>query len=426
MMDQKIYDTYLQILKNELVPAMGCTEPIALAYAAAKAREALGCEPERMEVDCSGNIIKNVKGVKVPNSGGMMGIPAAAVLGVLGGDASKELEVLENITPAHVKRAQELIARDFCKCGLLEGVENLQIIVRCFAGANSSLVEICSKHTYITRIEKNGALFFSQPPLTESASGQPDKDLLNVQDIIAFSEEVKLEDVQALIQRQIDLNYAIAKEGILGEYGANVGRTLLKYYDKADVRVRAKGMAAAGSDARMSGCPMPVVINSGSGNQGIAVSVPVIEYAKHLHSSDETLIRALVVSNLIALLQKRYIGSLSAFCGAVCAAAGAASGIIYLYDGRYEEISRTITNTLANVGGIVCDGAKESCAAKIASAVDAGIMAGVMAGKGKTSFTPGQGLVKESVEKTIQSIGRMGCDGMKATDVEVLKIMLED
>lgn len=423
-MDQKTYNAYTAILQGELVPALGCTEPIAIAFAAAKAREALGKMPTKLRVDCSGNIIKNVKGVAVPNSEGMMGIAPAATLGAVGGDGSRGLEVLESITPEHIRQAKALLADGWCDCGLLEGVENLFIKVRAEDGADYALVEIRSQHTHITRIERNGKVLFEQEDLKKTGGLQEAKERLNVKDIIAFADEVDIEDVREVIERQIDMNTAIANEGLAGEWGAQIGRTLLDSYDKGDVRVRAKAMAAAASDARMSGCSLPVVINSGSGNQGATVSLPVIVYAQHLDASREQLIRGLVLSNLIALLQKRYIGSLSAFCGAVCATAGAVSGIIYLHGGRYEQISMAITNTLANVGGIVCDGAKPSCAAKIASSIDAGIMAGVMAGKGIV-FRDGQGIVKGDVEQTVASVGRMGREGMRETDVEILNIMLD-
>lgn len=422
-MDKKVYDTYCTILKEELLPALGCTEPIAIAYAAAKAREVLGKIPEKISVDSSGNIIKNVKGVTVPNSGGMFGIEAAAALGTVGGDADSELEVLQSVTPDDVAKAKQFIEEGRCSCGLVKGIENLYILVRAEANGDSALVEIKNKHTNITRIEKNGEVIFSQEG-EKNTEKKADKSLLDVKDIITFADECDIKDVAEVIERQIEMNSAIAEEGLKGEYGASVGRTLLTYYDKNDVRVRAKAKAAAASDARMSGCALPVVINSGSGNQGATVSIPVIEYALHLNVSRDVLIRALVVSNLIALLQKNYIGSLSAFCGAVSAAAGAASGIIYLYGGRYEQISDVITNTLANLGGVVCDGAKASCAAKIASSVDAAVMAGVMAGKGLT-FPAGQGLVKDDINKTIESFGRVGREGMKETDIEILNIMLE-
>lgn len=424
-MDSKTYDAYAAILRRELVPALGCTEPIAIAYAAAKAREVLGKEPEALRVFASGNVIKNVKGVTVPNSDGMMGIEAAATLGAVGGDAARMLEVLEPVTPDHIREAGEKVAAGYCGCELVRDLSNLYIRVLATAGVDSAEVEIMDSHTHITQITHNGETVFTQPRATAAPDPVADKRLLNVRKILEFARTVELSDVEDVIQRQIDCNSAIAREGIKNPYGAEVGRTLLKAYGQDDIRVRARAMAAAGSDARMSGCSMPVVINSGSGNQGMAVSLPVIEYAKHLEVSREQLIRALVLANLISLLQKRYIGSLSAYCGAVSAGTGAACGVVFLYGGDYDEIARTITNTLGNVAGIVCDGAKASCAAKIASAVEAGLLGATMAREGH-AFAPGQGLVKEDLEATIASFGRMGCEGMRETDIEIFKIMLED
>lgn len=424
-MDQKIYQAYLGILRSELVPALGCTEPISIAYAAAKARQVLGEMPERIEMWCSGNIVKNVKGVIVPNSGGMRGIEAAAVLGIVGGSAQRELQVLESVTKQDHKLAGTLIAEGYCTCHLIENVENLFIVAKVFSGTRSAEVEIVNRHTNITRIVKDGV----QQSADQFAGsdtipcGCGDRSLLNVKDIVAFANCVDPEDVRELLERQIQFNTAISEEGLRGNYGAEVGKTLLKYYGN-DVKVRARASAAAGSDARMGGCSLPVIINSGSGNQGITVSLPVIEYAKELGVPRERLYRALIVSNLISIHQKKYIGSLSAYCGAVSAACGSGATITYLCGGSVEDISRTITNTIANVGGIVCDGAKSSCAAKIASAVDAAVMAHCMTQNAKT-FSAGEGLVKDDVEGTIKSIGRVGREGMKSTDVEILNIMIE-
>lgn len=424
-MEQRIYDEYVSILKNELIPALGCTEPIAIAYASAKARQVLGKMPERLELWCSGNIIKNVKGVVVPNSGGLHGIDVAGILGVVGGCADKELEVLESITPEAIERTKALLEQNFCSCHLIENVENLFIVAKVFAGADSAEVEIASRHTNITRLVKNGQELDVEQHVqfAEHQGKKLDKSLLNVKDILEFADCVKIEDIRDVLENQIQMNTAISQEGLRGSYGAEVGKTLLKYYGD-DVKVRARAAAAAGSDARMGGCSMPVVINSGSGNQGMTVSLPVIEYANELGVSREKLYRALVVSNLISIHQKKYIGSLSAYCGAVSAACGSGAAITYLYGGGLADVSRTITNTIGNVGGIVCDGAKSSCAAKIASSVDAAIMAVYMTENSKT-FGAGEGLVKNDVEGTIESIGRVGREGMKATDVEILNIMIE-
>ena len=426
-MDKKVYDAYVAILKTELVPALGCTEPIAIAFAAAKARDVLGSFPEKIQVDASGNIVKNVQGVTVPNSGGLKGIDVAATLGAVGGDAESGLEALSKITEEQIKKTKQLVDSGFCTCSLVDGKDNLYIRVTAKSGGNTAVVVVSEKHTNIVYVEKNGKVLIDvkSADTKNDAGNEANKSLLSVRDIIRFADEVNIDDVRAVIERQIEYNTAISKEGLAREYGARIGRTLEKLYDKNDVRVRARAAAAAGSDARMSGCPLPVVINSGSGNQGMTVSLPVIEYAKEWNVPHDKLIRALVLANLIALLQKRYIGSLSAFCGAVCAATGAGCGITYLHGGDEDAVARTITNTLADVGGIVCDGAKPSCAAKIASAVDAAILGFELGSHEGVAFKSGEGLVKESAEDTIRSFGRMGREGMRSTDTEILHIMLE-
>lgn len=422
-MDKKLYDNYVNILREELVPALGCTEPIAIAFAGAKVREILGDMPESVVVKCSGNIIKNVKGVTVPNSNGLKGIDVAAVLGIVGGDASKNLEVLSSIKQEDIDNTKKLLETDFCKCELIENVENLYIIIEAKNKKSSAVIEIRNGHTNITKIIKDGKEIFKSDD-SSSSNSNTDRESLTVRDIYTFANEVKIEDIKDIISRQIDMNTAISKEGMNNEYGASVGKTLLKYYGEDDIRNKAKAYASAGSDARMGGCATPVVTNSGSGNQGITASIPVIEYASHLKVSEEKLYRALVLSNLIAILQKKHIGKLSAFCGVVCAATGAASGIAYLHDAAYKQISDTIINALCTIGGMVCDGAKSSCASKIAEAIDCGILAFNMAKDGKV-FKSGDGLVKDDVEATIDSIGRMAKEGMKATDVEILNIMIE-
>ncbi len=422
-MERELYDNYCRILEAELVPALGCTEPIAIAYAAAKAREVMGVFPEGVEMSCSGNIIKNVKGVTVPNSGGMKGIDVAATLGVVGGDADSQLEVLEKVTREDIDRTKELVKQGFCTCSLAEDVENLYIVARVWGQGHTAEVTIINRHTYITRIVKDGRVIFERSLGLEGEKTAVDRSRLNVRDILRFADEVDIEDVRSVLERQVKYNTAIAEAGLSKSYGAQVGRTLLQYFG-SDVKVRARAKAAAGSDARMSGCSMPVVINSGSGNQGMTVSLPVIEYARELNLSQEALYRALVVSNLIAIHQKKYIGSLSAYCGAVSAACGAGAAITYMTGGTYEEVSRTIVNTIANVGGIVCDGAKSSCAAKIASAVDAALLAHYM-GMVHRCFQPGEGIVEEDVEKTIKNMGYIGRVGMKKTDTEILNIMID-
>ena len=420
--DKNTYSNYINILKEELIPALGCTEPIAIAFAGAKLKEVLGNIPDSITVKCSGNIIKNVKGVTVPNSGGLKGIDVAAVLGIVGGDPSKNLEVLSAVKNEDIEKTKELISKGFCKCDLIEGSENLHIIIEAKYKDSSALVEIKNDHTNITRIIKDGKELLKSD-VSASKNDEDCRESLNIKDILAFAQQVNIEDIREIIKRQIELNLNIAEEGLTNNYGSSVGKTLMKYYGD-DVRNRAKAYASAGSDARMGGCPMPVVTNSGSGNQGITVSVPVIIYAREMNISEEKLYRALVLSNLIAILQKKHIGKLSAFCGVVCAATGSAAGIAYLYDADYKIICDTITNALCTIGGMVCDGAKASCASKIAEAVDCGILSYNLAKDGKV-FKPGDGLVKDNIEATIDSIGRMAKEGMKGTDIEILNIMID-
>ena len=434
-MDRSLTAAYSRILKKELVAAMGCTEPIAIAYAAAKCREVLGCLPDSCHVRCSGNIVKNVMGVTVPNSGGLKGIDVAATLGILGGDAERDLEVLQSVTPAHIEQAKVLLAEGFCTCALEQGVENLYILIRLTAGAEEAVVEIRNYHKNITRIEKNGEMLYQQErSCTEIAvKDDPDKALLNIADILEFAAEADVDTLE-LMEHQLRYNLAIAREGIDHRYGAQVGRTLLRGIKKLTpdtARAAAKAYAAAGSDARMNGCAMPVVINSGSGNQGLTASLPVKIYADAYGIPKERMLRSLVVSNLIAIHQKQYIGSLSAYCGAVSAACGAGVAVAYLLgetlpaEELYRQVADTVTNTIGTVGGMVCDGAKSSCAAKIATAVDCAITAYELSRYGNV-FQPGEGLVMESVEDTIESVGRMGREGMHATDLEILQIMLRE
>lgn len=421
-MKNENYTTFIRILEHELIPALGCTEPIAIAYAAAKAREVLGTMPEHIEIQCSGNIIKNVKGVTVPNSGGLVGIEAAAILGALCGNADTELEVLGSVRGEDIERCKALVKEKMCSTTLVRDVENLYIVAVLTAGGHSAAVSVVNRHTLITRIEKDGEVLYTYD-VAASEQRREDYSWLNVANILAFANEVDIEDVRHIISRQIEMNSAIASEGIKGNYGAAVGYTLLQVFGD-NVRTRACAMAAAGSDARMGGCALPVIINSGSGNQGMTVSLPVIEYARDLNVSEAKLYRALVLSNLIAIHLKKYIGSLSAFCGAVSAACAAGAGITYLFGGGYEEIGYTIINTLGNVGGIVCDGAKASCAAKIASAVHAAIVSHYM-GSHERVFRAGEGFVKEDLEATIRSMGYIGRVGMKETDEEILNIMID-
>lgn len=423
-MDSELYKNYLDILKQELVPALGCTEPIAIACAAAKASRLLGSFPESLEMKLSGNIIKNVKGVTVPNSGGLKGIDIAAVLGMVGGNADKALEVLEEITPEHIARAKELASRGICTYSLTENVPNLYISAKAVCGGHYAEVVIAHQHTNIIKMEKDGEVLLDRTQEAEEKTDDTvDRSRLTVKDILDFADQVRMEDIEEIISRQIRLNTAISQEGLDNNYGAQIGKTLMHVWGKS-ATTRACARAAAGSDARMGGCSMPVVINSGSGNQGITVSLPVIVYAEEWEVSRDKLYRSLVVSNLIAVHQKYYIGSLSAYCGAVSAACGAGAGITYMYGGTYEQVSLTIINTLGNVGGIVCDGAKPSCAAKIASSVDAALMAFHLSIQNK-SFLPGEGLIKGDVEETIKSMGYIGRVGMKTTDTEILNVMID-
>lgn len=422
-MDKRIYENYVRILENELVPALGCTEPIALAYAAAKAVKTLESFPDHLTVLCSGNIIKNVKGVKVPNSGGMKGVEAAAILGAVGGDPDQALEVLETVGPEDLEKTKRLLAEGFCDCALKEGVANLYIEARAVKGSGEAVVVIEGEHTNIVRIEKDRELLYEkEPEAVQDEADKPDKALLNLEDIITFAEEADLNDVRKVLERQVRYNTRIAEEGLKNPWGAQVGRVIAEEFGD-DVKWRAVAKAAAGSDARMSGCSLPVIINSGSGNQGMTCSLPVIEYGRELGKSEDEILRALCVSNLVALNQKKYIGSLSAYCGAVCAAAGAGAGITYLCGGTMEQIENTVVNTIADAGGIVCDGAKPSCAAKIATSLQAAVLSHKMAMRGLT-FSRGEGLVMDCPEDTIKAVGYVGRAGMKQTDVEILNLMI--
>ena len=420
-MDSILYENYLNILKQELVPALGCTEPIAIAYTAAKARQILGEFPDSVEMELSGNIIKNVKGVTVPNSGGMKGMEVAAVLGIVGGNADKALEVLSEVTCEDIAKTKELINQKICSCSLVEGVDNLYITAKVRKGEHFASVTIEHQHTNITRIEKDGEVLLDNPYKSEVKT-TVDKSKLTVKDILDFADQVRMEDVQPIIDRQIKLNSAIAQEGLDNNYGAQIGKTLMHVWGKS-VTTRACARAAAGSDARMGGCSMPVVINSGSGNQGITASVPVVIFARELGVSEEKMYRALALSNLTAIHQKTPIGRLSAFCGAISAGVGAGAGISYLKGGDYKVLIHTVVNALAIVSGIVCDGAKASCAAKIATAVEAGIMGYDMYMCGQ-EFHAGDGLVGAGVEANIQNVGRLAKDGMKETNQEIIKIMI--
>ena len=419
----KRYQAYIDILNEELIPAMGCTEPIAIAYAAARARDVLGVEPERVLVEASRNIIKNVKSVVVPNTDNLKGLEASAAAGIAAGKADKALEVLASVDAAGRQKITDFLTHHEIKVTETKSGLIFDLIVTVYAGKSQASVQISHYHTNIVLIKKDGEIVYENKDCDEvETSNQTDRSIMNVQDILDFAESVNLKDVEELLQCQIDYNMAIAAEGLKGDWGANIGSVLIDSWGD-DIKVRAKALAAAGSDARMSGCDLPVMIASGSGNQGIAASVPVIVFAEHLGSSNETLLRALVVSNLVTIHQKTGIGRLSAYCGVVSAGCGAGAGIAWLHGGRFEEVAHTIVNALATVSGIICDGAKPSCAAKIAASVDAGILGFLMFERGQ-QFYGGDGIVTKGVENTINNIGRLGRDGMKETDREIIRIML--
>lgn len=441
-----------ELLNSELICALGCTEPIALAYAAALARLVLGCEPEQLAVGCSGNIIKNVKSVTVPNSGGMRGVEAAAVLGVVGGNAAAALETLEGVTDADIAHTRELLGREgYVSVSLVEGVPNLYIEVRAEALGHVAEVAISEHHTNVVRCTRDGvpanqlcpaaragadvedacsgtcalmsAVTAQEAAREEGADAAQAAPVpgLSLDMILDYIEDGDVSYARASLERQLELNAAISAEGLENAWGAEVGRTLLATRGD-DIACRARARAAAGSDARMSGCALPVAIVCGSGNQGITCSLPVLTYAEELGVEGERLTRALALADLVAIHTKSYIGALSAFCGVVCAACGAGAAICWLRGGTREQIGATVVNTLGNVGGIVCDGAKASCAAKISAAVDAAILGCDMALAGR-GFRAGEGIVQDTVEETIASMGYVGRVGMKDTDVEILKIM---
>ena len=416
------YQTYCAILRQELAPATGCTEPIALAYCAASARHALGEAPQRVRVQVSGNIIKNVKSVTVPNTGGLKGIQAAVAAGVVAGDEGAALEVIHAVTP----EKQREIARFLNEVPIaVEPMDNcalLDMIVTVYAGAHEASVRISHSHTHIARIERDGEVLRCEDGALPGDAPALDYGALSVEGICEFAAIVDTADVREVLDRQITCNTAIAAEGLKNRWGAYIGNILLETYGSGDVRIRARAMAAAGSGARMSGCEMPVVINSGSGNQGLTVSLPVIEYAKAYHKSQDALYRALVVSNLCAIHQKTAIGKLSAYCGAVTAGSAAGAGVAYLLTGDVKTVCHTIVNALAIVSGIVCDGAKPSCAGKIASAVDAGILGFEMYLKGR-QFYGGDGIISKGIENTIRNVGELSRDGMRETDRKILQIM---
>ncbi len=421
-MDPFIKKAYLAILKEELVPAMGCTEPIALAYAAARVREILGRKPEQILVLCSGNMIKNVRCVQIPHSGGMHGIEAATVLGAFGGEAAREMEVLEAVTEEDIREAEAFIREGRCRVEFLDSEIPLHFIVKAQCGEEDVSAEVRWSHMNIVRMTKNGKILEDHTAQDE-AEELTDRSCLSIEQIKLFADEIEIAAIKELIDRQISFNMEIAYEGMAGGYGLGIGKVLRGSYAD-DVVTRMKAYAAAASEARMDGCDLPVIINSGSGNQGIASSVPVIIYAREKNLSREKLYRALVFAALLTTYQKEFIGKLSAFCGAVSASCASGAAITYLCGGSLEQITATIDNTLANIPGIICDGAKISCASKIATCLDAAMMAHFLAMSGG-AYEAYTGILKEEAGETISCVGRIGKYGMKETDKEIVRLMLQ-
>ncbi|MBQ3017197.1 MAG: serine dehydratase subunit alpha family protein [Clostridia bacterium] len=413
------YEYFCKVLEEELVPAMGCTEPIAIAYAAAKAKAVLGAFPDRCEIEVSGNIIKNAKSVVVPHTDGMRGIEAAVIAGLVGGNADASLEVLSGVTEGDIKRMKEVSETLPVLLTMSDSELAFDICLSLYNKDESSFVRIASKHTNIVLIKKNGNVIFEgkiDPPKEKKKEG------LSVEEIVKFAEECNIDDVKPALARQIEYNMAIAREGLSGNWGANIGKVYLSSYAN-DISVKAKAYAAAGSDARMNGCELPVIINSGSGNQGMTASIPVYIYWEDMKLPEEKLYRALALSNLLTLHIKHGIGTLSAYCGAVAAGASAGAGIAYLHGGGFREVAHTLVNALAIDSGLICDGAKASCAAKIATAVENGIL-GFNLFRSGNQFFGGDGIVKKGVENTIENVCRLARDGMKDTDREILNIMM--
>lgn len=424
MLNEQLQETYATILKEELLPAMGCTEPIAIAYAGALARNTLGVLPETVELTVSGNIIKNVKSVIVPHTGGRKGLQTAVAVGICCGDSDKELEVLSDVTNEQLEDLDEFmknvtifVHESDSRCPF-----DIQVMVQ--SGKHSAYIRIIGHHTNVACVVRDGEVLLDQPFDDEVIPAAENRKLLNVKDIVEFADGADLNKVYPVLQRQIDYNMAIAEKGMSGSYGAGIGKILMHSYGNS-VQNRAKAYAAAGSDARMNGCELPVVINSGSGNQGMTASIPVIIYARECNVSKELLYRALIVSNLVTVHLKTGIGSLSAYCGATSAGAGAGAGVCYLYGGGYDEIAHTIVNALAINSGMLCDGAKASCAAKIASAVEAGLL-GMQMYLHKSQFYCGDGLVAGNVEDTIRAVSAIARDGMRETDNEIIHFMIEN
>lgn len=417
------YDMYINILKEELIPAMGCTEPICLAYAAAKAHEVLNDFPDYVDISASGNIIKNVKSITVPNTNGMKGLKASIAAGIVAGNPDKALEVISNVSPKQKKDIITFLKKVPMKIHHVKCQEQLDVTVKLFKGGHHADVRISGFHTNIVHIQKDDVVIFESKYIGKPSKELTDRSVLSIEGIYDFANTVDLPEIQDVLERQLKYNKAISEEGLKNNWGSNIGSTLLKEYGN-NVKIKARAWAAAGSDARMSGCELPVIINSGSGNQGLTTSMPILAYAEEYHIDKDRLYRALIVSNLIAIHQKSMIGRLSAYCGAISAGCAAACGIAYLLGEDLKTISQTLINSIAIVSGIVCDGAKASCAGKISVAVDAGILGYTMCKNGQ-KFKEGDGLVGKDVESTIKNIGLLGSIGMKETDREIIDIMKE-
>ena len=421
MLSKEIKESFLAILSEELVAAMGCTEPIALAYAAAKGRGYLDTAPYHIHAQCSGNIIKNVRCVRIPNSKGMTGIEAACALGAICGDASRMMEVLEGVTPEGLEHTREFLQQKRCQVEYLDSPTPLHFIITLFGEADRVSVEVRHHHTNIVRVKKNGEVIYENHEFGENV--QPaERSLLNIENIYTFANEVEIELIKPFTQRQIECNMAISQQGMTGNYGLSIGRAIMNTYPDCEI-TKAKAYTAAASEARMDGCDMPVIIASGSGNQGIASTVPVIVYAKEKGISEEQLSRCLIFSSLLTIFQKEYLGKLSAFCGAVSASCAAGAAITYMLGGTIQQIKDTVDNTLADIPGIICDGAKASCAAKIASALDAALLAHSLAMEGKV-YEANSGILQDDAGRTIVGVGYIGKVGMKQTDAEIVKMMI--
>lgn len=425
MLNEKIVDAYLAILKEELIPATGCTEPIAVAYAAAQMRKTLGAEPDRVLAEVSGNILKNVKSVVVPNTGGMKGLKAAVAVGIVAGEADRELQVIASVPEEKHADIAAFLDKVPIQVSCPDTPHVLDIAITGWAGESCAKVRIADSHTNIVLIEKDGKVLMEKD-MNEAGGGEQmtDRSVLNLADILEFANTVDTARLAPMLDVQIQYNTAIAEEGLRGNWGSNLGSLLLDTFGN-DIRTEARAWAAAGSDARMSGCEMPVCIVSGSGNQGMTASLPVIRYAKHLKASQEKLYRALAVSDLVTIHQKTGIGRLSAYCGAISAGAGAGAGIAYLLDGSYEAISHTVVNAVAMLSGTICDGAKASCASKIAAGVEAGIL-GYEMYKTNNNFNGGDGILADDPEETIVNVGVLAREGMKQTDRTILEIMTKE